>query len=105
MFPSEFDHRCSVNDAPDGRWVGQSSNPAYPATVALTIQAGRIQQVEVLDHRASYRGDKALTELPAKVVAEQNTNIDVISGATRTSLILRSAVFHACQEAHKPANP
>lgn len=99
MFPNEFDHRCDLSKAPDGHFIGKSSNPDFPATVAITIKAGKIIEVEVLDHRASHRGDGALSQLPARVVSEQNTQVDVVSGSTRTSYILRSAIFHACHAA------
>lgn len=104
MFPNEFDHRCDLSKAPDGRFIGKSSNPDFPATVAITIAVGKITSVEVLDHRASHRGDGALDQLPARIVSQQNTQVDVVSGSTRTSYILRSAVFHACHAALQNAD-
>ena len=99
MFPSEFDHRCEFSGVPDGQIVGRSSNPTYPATVRVTVAGGRPVRIEVLDGRYSEHGRPAFEQLPARMVASGTPEVDIISGAPRSSLILKSAVFHACRAA------
>ena len=56
-----------------------------------------------MDFRASSYGQPAVDALPGRMVDENRVDVDVFSGATRTSYILRSAVFHACRAALKSA--
>jgi len=97
MFPSEFDHRCDLSDAADGKYRGKSSNPAWQVSVEITVRAGKLANVEILDQRSSGFGTRAFAEMPALMVQKNEVNVDVISGATRSSLLIRSAVFHACR--------
>ena len=99
MFPNEFDHACPLAEVPDGTWTGKSSNPEYPAIVAIKVKARRLVDVVLTSFYHSDHGDAALTRLPHEMVAQQRIDVDIVTGATRTSYILRSAAFHACREA------
>jgi uncharacterized protein with FMN-binding domain len=96
MFPDEYSHNCLFEKVPDGRHEGQSSNPHFPGRVALSVSGGKLERVEVVSIRASGHGQKAVSEIPRQMVEQQRIDVDVISGATRTSYILRSAAFNAC---------
>lgn len=99
MFPSEFDHRCALPDAKDGIWEGLSTNPQFPTRVRVSIAANKLANIEVLQKWHSDYGRAAFEKLPALMIENQEVNLDAISGATRSSLILRSAVWNACQKA------
>ena len=99
MFPNEFDHSCPLADLPDGTWSGTSSNPEYPAIVAIKIKAKRLVDVVLTSFYHSDHGDAAIEKLPHEMVAQQRIDVDIVTGATRTSYILRSAVYHACRSA------
>ena len=99
MFPNERNHQCDVTQLPDGLYVGTSSNPVFPATVTLSVFDGQLNSVDVLDARTSEYGEKAIAGIPVRMVESNSPQVDVLSGATRTSLILRSAAFHACRGA------
>lgn len=97
MFPQEFAHACDFSKVPSGSFEGTSSNPGFPSRVRITVVAGALKRVEVLDSKFSEYGRPAFETLPAKMVEQSRADVDVVAGATRSSWILRSAVFHACQ--------
>ncbi|MBT9560201.1 MAG: hypothetical protein IV100_29500 [Myxococcales bacterium] len=97
MFPQEFAHTCDFSKLPSGSFEGTSSNPGFPARVRITVVAGTLKRVEVLDSKHSDHGRPAFETLPAKMVEQNRADVDVVAGATRSSWILRSAVFHACK--------
>jgi uncharacterized protein with FMN-binding domain len=97
MFPQEFAHVCDFTKLPSGSFEGTSSNPGFPARVRITVVAGALKRVEVLESKHSDYGRPAFETLPAKMVEQNRADVDVVAGATRSSWILRSAVFHACK--------
>lgn len=99
MFPNEFDHRCELESLSDGEYAGTSSNPSFPARVSIEVRDGRLRAVRIDAFRRSEHGARAATELPRRMVARNRVDVDVVSGATRSSWILRSAVYHACRAA------
>ncbi len=99
MFPDEFDHRCDLSRAKDGKYRGVSTNPLYPVTVDLAIERGRIAGLNVIEGWSSWRGEAGLRDMPKKIVRANEINVDAVSGATRSSLIVRSAAWKACQDA------
>ena len=99
MFPSEFDHRCALKDAKDGVWEGTSSNPHFPTRVRVSIAANKLANIEVLQKWHSDYGKAAFEQMPARMIEQQEVNLDAVTGATRSSLIIRSAVWNACQKA------
>ncbi len=100
MFPDEYDHyRCNPKLARDGAFEGQSSNPNHPARVRVTFLGGRLTRVEVLSGKHSEYGAPAFTGLPGRFAAENRVDVDVVVGASRSSYILRSAVYDACRKA------
>ncbi len=99
MFPNEFDHRCDLSKVPDGAWRGESSSPKWSVEVEIEVRDHTLVDVRVLKKWSSGHGSRAFAELPAKMVQKNTTDVDVISGATRSSLLIRSAAYHACQAA------
>ncbi|MDF7638197.1 FAD-binding protein [Lactobacillus sp. ESL0791] len=65
-------------------------------TVAVTVDDNKIAKVEVTKHAETpLISAKALAEIPAKIVADQSTAVDAISGATFTS----NGILHAARKA------
>ena len=53
--------------------------------VAVTINDGVIELVEVIENNETAPGQPALEKIPQAIVAAQSIKIDTIAGATRTS--------------------
>jgi len=83
----------------DGIYTGKSRSGPNSATVRVTLKDGKIQGVEVLQHFASWKGRIVEETIPRKIVSEQSTRVDAVSGATNSSVVLMNAVQDAIQKA------
>ena len=67
-----------------------------PITVKVKMDGSRIASVVVLQHRETKGlSDKAISGIPAAIVAKQNATVDIIAGASMTSRSIMSAVKDA----------
>jgi uncharacterized protein with FMN-binding domain len=48
------------------------------ATVRVTISEGKIVDIEVIKHFASWKGERASDRIPQKIIAEQSTDVDAV---------------------------
>lgn len=81
-------------DIPDGVYEGTSDAGMYEGLkVEVTLAGGKITAVEVIEHSETDGiADPALEGVPAAIVSENSTEVDVISGATLTSNAIIEAV-------------
>ncbi len=89
----------------DGDYVGPSADAYYGYVQVLAhVKAGKLTSIEVLDYpadrRTSYRiSNYALPRLQQEVVRAQGTNVNIISGATLTSLAYLQSLGTALRQA------
>lgn len=70
--------------------------------VRVTYENDTIEQVEVLEnHETEGIGAQAVKSLPAKMVSQNTTEVDAVSGASATSAALKEAVDSALKKAKK----
>ena len=70
-------------------WLGKFA----PVVVEATFDETSITDVRVIKHEETqYISDRAIDEIPERIVATQSTGVDIISGATLTSLAIINAV-------------
>ncbi|MGN0776962.1 MAG: FAD-dependent oxidoreductase [Candidatus Ventricola sp.] len=80
----------------DGVYEGTGAGFAGELKVAVTVEGGRIAQVEVLSHSDTAGVcDPALAQIPAAIVEKQSADVDAASGATFTSNGIMAAVKNA----------
>lgn len=77
----------------DGTYVGECDVQFIYAKVEVTVEAGVITDIAILEHRND-RGQAAEVVID-RMVAEQTIDVDTISGATNSSTVLKKAVEHA----------
>ena len=65
---------------------------------SLSIQGGRIANVNITSATTQYP-TRWISGLPGEVVSRQSPQIDIVSGATYSSLAFRGAVQQALQRA------
>ncbi|MGH2347176.1 MAG: FMN-binding protein [Chloroflexota bacterium] len=82
----------------DGTYSGTGSNYLGDVSVAVSIKAGKITQVQITACNMHYP-ESWIDGLPAEVTAAQSTNIDVVSGATASSAAFLDAVTQALAQA------
>ena len=85
----------------DGVYEGKYRKGINKAVVKVTITDGRIAEIELVKHTASCIGKKANEIIPQRIVEQQSTRIDAVSGATNSSRVIMNAVQMAIEKAYK----
>lgn len=91
--------RVKAGSIKDGVYEGIYKSPPNSAKVEVTVEGGRIAHVTLLRHGASSVGAKAENIIPERIVDEQSTDVDVVSGATNSSHVIMNAVQNALDKA------
>lgn len=85
----------------DGSYEAKSVSFPNAATVRVTVEEGRLAQVELITHNASPVGHKVDEVLPALMVEQQSTLVDAVSGATSSSNVIMDAAGKALDQARQ----
>lgn len=84
----------------DGTFTGQAKGFADMVVVDVTISGGKITAINVRPHQETpFIADPAIETLTQNILASQNPNVDVVSGATYTSKAIIAAVEQAISKA------
>lgn len=75
----------------DGVYDGSYDGGLVKATVAVTLSGGRIDAIKILSHDCSPVGKKGEAVVD-RVVEKQTLAVDVVSGATGSSMVLLKAI-------------
>jgi len=82
----------------DGTYYGVGMNRIGSVQVAVTIKNDRITNVEIVNCHTHY-SESYIRHLPSQVIARQSANVDVVSGATKSTEDFQNAVEQALQKA------
>jgi len=88
-----------------GTWTGAASSTRWgPVQVAVTVAAGRISAVNVLqfpnrDNKSVSINNRALPTLVSETMTAQSARVDSVSGATYTSASYRASLQSALDAA------
>jgi uncharacterized protein with FMN-binding domain len=82
----------------DGTFAGVGTSRRGGIQVALTVQGGRIANVNITGASTEYP-TRDIASLPGQVVSRQSAQVDVVGGATYSSMAFRGAVQQALQRA------
>ena len=85
----------------DGVYEGSYRSLPNSAVVKVTIAEGRVVNVELVKHFASWKGKKVTEVIPLRIVSEQSTVVDAVTGATNSSRVIMNAVQRAVEKAYK----
>ena len=96
--PSNASASRAVSTLKDGTYSGVGTSRRGDVEVSLTIQGGRINSVKITRATTQYP-TRFIAGLPDEVVSRQNAQVDVVSGATYSSIAFRTAVQQALQRA------
>ena len=95
-----------INGAPvdharlrDGVYEGSSKGGPNRALVQVIIRDSNISEIEILEHQA-WRGGIAEKTIVARIIANQSTRVDAVSGATNSSRVIMNAVQDAIEKAY-----
>jgi fumarate reductase flavoprotein subunit len=85
--------------AVSGTFQGSAMGHGGPITVETTIQKGKIVSVKLTgSYETQGVGDAAAAEMPKRIVASQNLDVDVVSGATEASQGIIDAVADSVKQ-------
>lgn len=82
-----------VANVSDGIYIGEYDVNFIYAKVEVTVEDGKIVSINILEHRQE-RGKAAETVI-GKIIEEQKIDVDAISGATNSSIVIKKAVENA----------
>jgi uncharacterized protein with FMN-binding domain len=82
----------------DGSYTGMGENRHGDVKVTVTIAGGRIAAAPISQCGMQYPCSR-IAMLPGQVLARQNTDVDLVSGATMSSTAYQEAVLQALAEA------
>lgn len=83
----------------DGVYYGQGSNRIGSIQVAVTIKQGKISACDIVRCTTHYRQSYIDPVLPQQVLDRQSSEVDLVSGATRSSEDFIVAVQQALSQA------
>ncbi len=84
----------------DGTYEGTATEGPVKVVARVTIDERRIARIELLEHR-TWKGGAAEKSVPARIMAEQSTRVDAVSGATMSSRAIMKAVEVAIRQAQQ----
>lgn len=88
-----------LSRVPDGSYLGVCQNKILTAVVKVAVRDHRIDQIEVLEHKASYM--EQAKQIARDVCGKQSLAVSAISGATLTSDTVLKAIENALSDADR----
>ena len=86
----------NMQNAADGQYLGEADAGLVQARVQVTVKDHAISQIEILEHKNGL-GQKA-ESIVNEMVKANTCEVDVVSGATLSSLTIKSAVSKALKQ-------
>lgn len=83
----------------DGTFQGTGTNIYGTVSVALTVKSGRITAVNITQCTTHYPQSVIDPVLPQMVIAKQSWQVDILTGATASTIDFAQAVYNALQQA------
>jgi uncharacterized protein with FMN-binding domain len=82
----------------DGTYTGSGSNRIGTVEVAVTIKNDKITDVQITNCDTHYSQSR-IDGLPQQVIERQSADVDIVSGATKSTQDFANAVDEALQQA------
>ena len=86
------------NTLKDGIYNGKATEGPVKVVAEVEIQNQQITNIELIEHR-TWKGEAAEKIIPDRIIDEQSTKVDAVSGATISSRAIMNAVETAVQKA------
>ena len=85
-----------INDVKDGVYFGKEEAPLVSVEVNVTVKDKRIVDIALLRHENGM-GEKAEEMIP-EMIKNNTSEVDIVSGATLSSKVIRAAVRNALSQ-------
>jgi uncharacterized protein with FMN-binding domain len=80
-----------LDSLPPGTYIGEYEAGPVKAVVSVELAGGRIQDIEILEHR-HLLGRRAEQQIPSRVLSTQSVQVDTITRATASSMVILKAI-------------
>ena len=87
------------NKLVDGNYQGSYKAGLNNAVVEVTIKNNRIDHIEIVKHDA-WKGKKAEPIILLRIIKNQSTKVDAVTGATNSSRVIMNAVQKAIEKSY-----
>lgn len=89
-----------ANGVADGVYTGEGEGFRGTVSVEVTVKDNLISSIEIIDNVDDRKWfDRASNSIPNRIIEAQSTDIDLVSGATYSSIGIRDAVLNAIEKA------
>lgn len=93
---------CRRSPWNDGEFRGEGQGHKSTIKVNLTIASGKINAIVVTEQADTPDyAEPAVNQIPQRIIEKQSTQVDVVTGSTRTSNGIIAAVNDALEKARK----
>ncbi len=92
----------NISDVPDGIYVGEYDVDFIYVKVEVTVRNGAITAIDILEHKNG-RG-KSAEIVTDRIIEKQQIEVDAVSGATNSSIVIEKAVENALTRPSPPAS-
>ncbi|NLJ71217.1 MAG: FMN-binding protein [Clostridiaceae bacterium] len=92
-FAKQDFNMVDIAGLPDGIYQGNASAVLVNAQVEVTVHAGQILEVKLLKH--GHGPGHGAEEICDNIVQKNSPDVDSISGATASSIVIKTAVLEA----------
>lgn len=89
----------------DGIYTGRSLKFPGPMKVSVTVKDGKIVSIKILQHFAPKKHNDMMQELIERIIKQQSSHVDSVTGATISSNALKKAVNNALNKAAAEKTP
>lgn len=85
--------QIDISKIKDGTYVGDCDVNFIYAKVQVTVKDGKLENIELLEHK--HERGKTAERIITDMKEEQRIDVDVVSGATNSSIVIKKAVENA----------
>ena len=83
----------------DGDYIGDYDAGYIYAKVQVVVKDGKMKEIRILEHR-NERGQRA-ESIVEHIVDKQRLDVDAVTGATNSSLVIEKACENAITQSYK----
>jgi uncharacterized protein with FMN-binding domain len=92
--------RIDLTTVPDGVYRGEATTLLIQVEVEVAVKNGRLETIELIRHRSG-KGEAA-EEITEQMVAQNSVDVEAVSGASASSVVIQAAVMQALEAAVRP---
>ena len=88
----------NISRIPDCVYAGSAGSWPNKAEVRVSVREGRMTDIALVRHRASWIGRKAELVILRRIIEKQSADVDAVTGATNSSRVIMHAVHDALEQ-------